>query len=62
MHNAGASGGTFHKKNLCCTALHIEKSTSDSCQNKPKLDCIYHLPIDLEQNGIWFNSKSIGKL
>ena len=30
--------------------------------NKPKSDCMYHFPIDLEANEIPFNSKSIGKL
>ena len=34
---------------------------SESCKIKPKSDCIYHFPIDLERNGIQFGSRSIGK-
>ena len=30
-------------------------------ENNPKLDCTYHLPIDLELNGRPLGFKSIGK-
>ena len=35
--------------------------TSKSNWIKPKSECIYHAPIDLEPNGHPFGSKSIGK-
>ena len=43
----------------------IEQTThreivSKPYQIKPKSDCIYHFPIDLELNGRAFGSKSIG--
>ena len=38
-----------------------EVHTEKSYQINPKLNCIYHFPIDLEQNGRPFGSKSIGK-
>ena len=34
---------------------------SKSYHIKPKLDCIYHFPIDLEPDGCPFGSKSIEK-
>ena len=30
---------------------------SESCRFRPKLDCIYHFPVDLELNEIQFDSK-----
>ena len=33
----------------------------ESCQMKPKSDCIYHAPIGLEPNGRAFGTESIGK-
>ena len=38
--------------------VHTEKSY----QIKPKSDCIYHFPIDLEPNGRLFGYEFIGKL
>ena len=43
------------------TTAHKE-TFSESCQIKPKSDCIYHAPVDLEPNRRPFGSKSIGKL
>ena len=39
--------------------IHRE-NFSESYWTKPKSDCIYHFPIDLESNGRTFGSKSTG--
>ena len=42
-----------------CVHTHREMF-HHTCQTKPKSDCIYNFPIDLEPNGRRFSFKSIG--
>ena len=39
----------------------LENTQRNIVKSKPKSDCIYNFPIDLELNGRPFGSKSMGK-